>query len=155
MITNPFDAVKSSELETRRIAEKQITDLIRTDAKYIDRVLAELRTGDLNSRWYLARSLIPIGSSIIPVLLESVKTEQDAVVLKYIGAVLATFGKDAVDPLISLFSSENPAVRGMAGAALERIGQPAFDALVETAKSNLAIPRACACLILQKNGIIL
>ena len=152
-MSDVFADVKSSDMAVRRNAEDELVKLIAADSSIIKTVLEEIRTGDVTSRWYLARALTRSGKLVIPILISHAETERDAVVQKYIGAVLASFKDAAVDPLVALFSSENPQARGMAASALERIGQPSLDALLKAAQSDNPTVRICAGLVLQKGGI--
>ncbi|HJJ30663.1 MAG TPA: HEAT repeat domain-containing protein [Methanocorpusculum sp.] len=152
-MSDVFADVKSSDMAVRRNAEDELVRLIFADSSIINKILEEIRGGDVTSRWYLARALTRSGKEIIPVLISYAETEKDAVVQKYIGAVLASFKEAAVDPLVGLFSSENPQARGMAASALERIGQPSLEALLKAAQSDNPTVRICAGLVLQKGGI--
>ena len=152
-MSDVFSDVKSSDMTVRRNAEDELVNMILQDSSIITTVLEEIRKGDVTSRWYLARALTKSGKPVIPVLISHAETEKDAVVQKYIGAVLASFKEAAVEPLVGLFSSENPLARGMAASALERIGQPSLDALLKAAQSDNPTVRICAGLVLQKGGI--
>lgn len=149
----------SPEMEVRRAAEEVLAAEIVSSPGRIGDVIEAIRTGDVTSRWYLSRALIKAGSlmsgsdDLIAVLIEYAAGEEDSEVLRYTGAVLASFGEKAVHPLISLFSSENPKARGMAASALERIGQPALEELLAAAKSENPAVRICAGLVLQKGGV--
>lgn len=116
-------------------------------------VVDELKTVTFDTRWYLGRSLVLMGPEIIPVILEYAELEKAMDVQKYYGAVLASFGETAVPALISLFSSTNPAARGMAAAALERLEAKAVPALVEAASSPDPQVKLCAELTLTKLNI--
>lgn len=151
-MSDPFEDVRSESMQTRREAETAIATMIAADHSILPTVLENIRTGDVNSRWYLARSIMRCGPSIIPELITQIKHETDSSILKYSGAVLATFGEPAVDQLIKLFSSDNAKLRGMAAAALERIGGPAVDALVRASESDDEITRQCASFVIQKLG---
>lgn len=149
----------SPDMAVRRAAEDVLAAGIVSSPAYIRDVIEAIRTGDVTSRWYLSRSLIKAGDlmnkgdGLIPVLIEYASGEEDAEVLRYLGAVLASFGEKAVSPLISLFASENPKARGMAASALERIGQPALEELLAAAKSDNPSVRICAGIVLQKGGV--
>lgn len=149
----------SPEMEVRRAAEEVLAAEIVSSPGRIGEVIEAIRTGDVTSRWYLSRALIKAGDlmsgsdDLIAVLIEHAAGEEDSDVLRYIGAVLASFGEKAVRPLISLFASENAKARGMAASALDRIGQPALDELLAAAKSENPAVRVCAGLVLQKGGV--
>ncbi len=152
-MSNPFEDVKSVNMDIRRVAEVKITEMLKNDKSMIELVLENIRTGDVNSRWYLGRALMHAGPEIIPDLVEHAKTEEDTDVLKYIGAVLAALGELAIEPLISLFASENAKVRGMAGAALERLGEVAWESLFKAAESDNPLIHQCSQFVLQKAGV--
>lgn len=145
--------LSSQDLDIRHKAEILIAERARGNPKIIQEIVRHIRGGDMNIRWYLSRSLIKAGDSVIPTLIEESEKETDATVQRYFGAVLATFKEKAVSPLISLFSSTNPLARGMAGAALEKIEQPALDALLEAAHSPDKTVQSCAGIVLMKLGV--
>ena len=89
----------------------------------------------------------------LQLLTAEAETEKDAGILKYYGAVLASFGETSVEPLLALFASENAAARGMAGAALEKIGEPALDPLLAAANSENQTVKICAGIVLMKLGV--
>ncbi|MDO5847389.1 MAG: HEAT repeat domain-containing protein [Methanocorpusculum sp.] len=149
----------SPDMEVRRAAEDVLAAEIVSSPDRIGDVIEAIRMGDVTSRWYLSRALIKAGDimngsdDLIVALIGHAAGEEDSEVLRYIGAVLASFGEKAVSPLISLFSLENPKARGMAASALERIGQPALEELLAAAKSDNPSVRICAGLVLQKGGV--
>ncbi|HJJ46903.1 MAG TPA: hypothetical protein O0X32_01400 [Methanocorpusculum sp.] len=145
--------LSSPNLDIRHKAEILIAEQIRENPEVIQIVIQKIRDGDMNIRWYLSRSLIIAGETVIPTLIAKSEKETDATVQRYLGAILATFKEKAVPSLISLFSSTNPLARGMAGAALEKIGQSAHDALLEAANSPNATVRSCAGIVLMKFGV--
>jgi len=151
-MTDPFEEVKSESMQTRREAERKIAEMLVADKQILPKIIENIRTGDLNSRWYLARAIIRCGPDIIPGLIQQIEHETDSHILKYSGAVLAGFGEPAINPLIKLFSCDNAKLRGMAAAALERIGKPAVESLVMATESGDELTRQCASFILQKLG---
>jgi len=151
-MSDPFEEVKSESMLIRRGAETKITEMLIADKEILPKIIENIRTGDVNSRWYLARAIIRYGPAIIPELVQLLEHETDSYVLKYSGAVLATFGEPAVKSLIKLFSCDNAKLRGMAAAALERIGGPAVESLVMATESGDELTRQCASFILQKLG---
>ncbi|HJJ54454.1 MAG TPA: HEAT repeat domain-containing protein [Methanocorpusculum sp.] len=151
-MSDPFEDVKSESMQTRREAETKLAEMLIADHGLIPTVLENIRNGDLNSRWYLARALIKCGPELIPELIRLVEHEEDIMVLKYTGAVLAAFGEQAIQPLIGLFAADNAKLRGMAAAALERIGEPAVEALAIASETGDDQTRLCAQIILQKLG---
>lgn len=153
-ITEYFTLLKSESLETRHLAVDKIADEGRRDPMNTAAiVVAELKSSPLETRWYLGRSLIKMGPGIIPTILESSALEPDMDVQKYFAAVLAVFGESVVPELITLFASENPACRGMAAAALEKIGEPAVEKLMEGSQSENRQVKLCCELTLSKLGI--
>ena len=150
---NLISDLSSPDLEVRHTAEVLLAEQARENPELIKKIVQKIREGDMNIRWYLSRSLIKTGETVIPVLIEESEKENDPTVQKYLGAILATFKEKAVAPLIGLFSSTNPLARGMAGAALEKIEEPALDALLKAAHSPEATVRACAGIVLMKIGV--
>ena len=148
-----LSALKAENLDERHAAVAQMAERARENTDDLRQIIAALRTSDLTGRWYLGRALLKVGTPVIPHLITEAETETDVSVLKYYGAVLASFGAESVAPLVALFSSENAAARGMAGAALEKIGEPALDALLESAKSENQTVRLCAGIVLMKLGV--
>ena len=146
-------AVNAENLDDRHIAVSKMAELARESEEAAAKIISALRESDMSGRWYLGRALLKTGPSVIPVLIREAETETQADVQKYFGAVLASFGKESVAPLIGLFSSENAAARGMAGAALEKIGEPALDHLLEAAKSENQTVKICAGIVLMKLGV--
>ncbi|HJJ36464.1 MAG TPA: HEAT repeat domain-containing protein [Methanocorpusculum sp.] len=151
-MNDPFDDVKSADMATRRAAETAIAEMLAADHGILPVIIENIRSGDMNSRWYLSRAVVHEGPQLIPDLIAYARTETDGDVLKYLGAILASFGAPAIDPLIGLFASDNAKVRGMAAAALERIGEPAVEPLVAASRSADPMTRQCALFILQKYG---
>ncbi len=148
-----IEALKSDNLDMRHAAVAQMAEQARENPDAVRQIIDALRVADMSSRWYLGRALLKTGPVVIPVLIGEAQTETDAGVLKYYGAVLASFGEVAISPLLSLFSSENAAARGMAGAALEKIGIPALDSLLVAAKSENQTVKICAGIVLMKLGV--
>lgn len=146
-------AIKSENLDERHAAVSKMAERARENEEAVEEIISALRESDMSGRWYLGRALLKIGPSVIPVLIKEAETETEADVQKYFGAVLASFGKESVAPLVGLFSSENAAARGMAGAALEKIGEPALDSLLDAAKSENQTVKICAGLVLMKLGV--
>lgn len=149
-----FAGISSQDLDVRHTAVDKIAAAAKEEPDAVfEAALAALRTGDVNTRWYIGRALIKMGDWVIPRLTQAAATEIDLDVQKYFGAVLAAFGAKSVEPLIAVFASENPAARGMAGAALEKIGQPALDPLLAAARSENSTVRICAGIVLMKLGV--
>ncbi len=148
-----IQALKSETLDERHAAVAAMAEKAKADPASITQIINALKAADMNTRWYLGRALVKIGRPVIPVIIDAAESESDMGVQKYFGAVLAAFGEAAVPPLIALFSSANPAARGMAGAALEKIGQPALDPLLEAAQSDNQTVKICAGLVLMKLGV--
>lgn len=148
-----FNALKAEILDERHAAVAEMASLARENPAVTQQIITALRESDMSGRWYLGRALLKTGPAVIPILISEAEKETDSAVLKYYGAVLASFGKASVTPLLSLFSSENAAARGMAGAALEKIGEPALDALLEAAKSENQTVKICAGIVLMKLGV--
>ena len=146
-------AIKSENLDERHAAVSKMAERARENPNASADIISALRKSDMSGRWYLGRALLKIGPSVIPVLIKEAETETEADVQKYFGAVLASFGKESVAPLVGLFSSENAAARGMAGDALEKIGEPALDSLLDAAKSENQTVKICAGLVLMKLGV--
>ena len=117
-----FSSLSDASLDVRHAAVEKIAAAGRADpGTVVPAVVSELRSGTLDTRWYLGRSLVKMGPDIIPLILEYAEVEKDMDIQKYFGAVLASFGEIAVSPLVSLFTSSNPMARGMASAVLERL----------------------------------
>ncbi|HJJ98908.1 MAG TPA: hypothetical protein O0X23_01680 [Methanocorpusculum sp.] len=153
-ITDALSALSDADLDVRHAAVEKIAAVGRTDpGEVVPAVIAKLRSGTIDIRWYLGRSLVKMGPEITPLLLEYAKMEKNMDVQKYFGAVLASFGDVSVPPLISLFTSSNPTARGMASAALERLGPRAAPALIEVAFGDDPQVRPCAELTLTKLSI--
>jgi len=152
-MNNLFADFSSSDLDVRHEAEYKLADLARADSTVIDVILQKMREGSTDTRWYLSRSLIKVGDTIIPRLIDEAKRETDSQMQKYYGAILASFGTKSAPYLIDLFSCENVQARGMAGAALERIGDPAISHLQDAAKSTDVTTKTCAILVLGKLGV--
>jgi HEAT repeat protein len=143
--------LSAENLDQRHEAVMDLAALGKSDPdKVIPEIIAALKTGSLNLRWYLGRALIRIGPSVIPFLVAASEHETDMSVQKYYGAVFAVFGPEAVSTLVGLFSSKNPTTRGMAAAALEKIGDPSLPLLKEAAKSQDVTVKSCAILTLAK-----
>ena len=70
-MSDVFADVKSSDMAVRRNAEDELVKLIAADSSIIKTVLEEIRTGDVTSRWYLARALTKSGQGVIPILISS------------------------------------------------------------------------------------
>lgn len=151
-MSDPFEDVKSADMQTRRDAETRIAAMLAEDHALLAVIIENIRSGDMNSRWYLSRAVVHEGPGIIPELIGYARTEPEADVLKYLGAILASFGEPAVEPLIGLFACDDAKVRGMAAAALERIGEPAVAPLVAASETADPVTRQCALFILQKLG---
>lgn len=146
-----FARLSAEDLGQRHEAVQDLAVLGKSDPeKTIPEIIAALKTGSMNHRWYLGRALIRIGPSVIPLLVAASEEETDMAIQKYYGAVIAAFGEEAVPTLIGLFSSKNPTTRGMAAAALEKIGEPALPPLMEAAKSPDGTVKLCAALTLAK-----
>lgn len=140
-----------ADLKLRHEAVEQLATLARNDPDpVVPEIIAALKEADLNVRWYLGRALIRAGSLVIPFLTAASEEETDMAVQKYYGAVFAAFGEESIPTLVGMFASENPTTRGMAAAALEKIGEPSVPALVEAAHSEDMIISACAKLTLGK-----
>jgi len=148
-----IDAFSSSNLDVRHDAEVQIAVLIQNTPSIAKDVISRLRTGNLDTRWYLSRALIKAGDIVIPLIIAESKIEKDPEVQRYFGAILASFGEKSVPYLIDLFSSDNALARGMAGAALEKIGESSLKPLLKAAKSDDATVRSCAGIVLMKLGV--
>jgi HEAT repeat protein len=146
-----FDSLDDKSLDVRHAAvEKIVTAGKKNTNQVVPAVIAKLRISTLDTRWYLGRSLVKMGPGIIPIIIEYAELEEDTNVQKYFGAVLASFGEIAILPLISLFSSTNPATRGMAAAALERLGTKAIPTLIEASLGDDPQVKLCAELTLMK-----
>ncbi len=143
--------LSAEDLDQRHEAVMTLAGLRKEDPdKVVPEIIAALRTGSMNLRWYLGRALIRIGPSVIPFLVAASEKETDMAVQKYYGAVFAVFGPEAVSTLVGLFSSKNPTTRGMAAAALEKIGEASLPSLREAAKSSDVTVKSCAILTLAK-----
>lgn len=154
-MSDPFEDVQSPDMAVRRAAEQMLAGMLIDRKITVADVIDHIRTGDMTSRWYLSRALSKAGPGMIPEMLAIAEKETDIAVLKYLVAVFAEFGEPAVAPLIQLLSSPNAALRGLICTALERIGQPALDPLLEASKSADPMTKMCALYILQRNGICL
>ena len=149
-----FNSLSDASLDVRHAAVEKIAAAGRADpGTVVPVVISELRSGTLDTRWYLGRSLVKMGPDIIPLILEYAEVEKNMDIQKYFGAVLASFGEIAVPPLVSLFSSSNPMARGMASAALERLEEKAVPALIEAALGDDPQVKLCAELTLTKLNI--
>ena len=147
-------SLSDASLDVRHAAVEEIAAAGRADtASVVPVVVTALRDGTLDTRWYLGRSQVKMGPGIIPLILEYAQTEQNMDVQKYFGAVLASFGDEAVPVLISLFASDNPFARGMASAALERLEAKAVPALIEAALGEDPQIKLCAELTLTKLNV--
>jgi HEAT repeat protein len=146
-------AIKAENLDERHAAVEKMAERARKSEEAAAQIISALREADMNGKWYLGRALLKTGPSVIPALIKEAETEPQADVLRYYGAVLASFGKESVAPLVGLFSSENAAARGMAGAALEKIGEPALESLLDAAKSDNQTVKICAGIVLMKLGV--
>ncbi len=146
-----FARLSAEDLDQRHEAVKDLAALGKSDPDtIIPAIIAVLKIGGMNLRWYLGRALIRIGPSVTPFLVAASEEETDMAVQKYYGAVFAAFGEETVPTLVGLFSSKNPTTRGMAAAALEKIGEPSLPSLVEAAKSPDGTVKLCAALTLAK-----
>lgn len=146
-----FARLSAEDLNERHAAVQDLAALGKSDPDtIIPAIIAALKTGGLNLRWYLGRALIRIGPSVMPFLVAASQEETEMATQKYYGAVFAAFGEEAVPTLIGLFSSNNPTTRGMAAAALEKIGEPSLPPLMEAAKSPNGTVKLCAALTLAK-----
>ena len=153
-ITDALTALSDADLDVRHAAVEKIAAAGRANpGQIVPVVIAELRSGTLDTRWYLGRSLVKMGPEITPLLLEYAEMEKNMDIQKYFGAVLASFGDTSVPALISLFSSSNPTTRGMASAALERLEVRAVPALIEAALGDDPQVKLCAELTLTKLNI--
>lgn len=153
-ITDALTAVSDASLDVRHAAVEKIAAAGREKpGSVVPVVIAELRSGPLETRWYLGRSLVKMGPAITPILLEYAEMEQNMDIQKYFGAVLASFGETAIPSLISLFSSTNATARGMASAALERLEVKAVPALIEAALGDDPQVKLCAELTLTKLNV--
>lgn len=149
--TEVIARLSAENLDQRHEAVMTLAALGKNDpGRVVPEIIAALKTGSMNLRWYLGRALIRIGPSVIPFLVAASENETDMAVQKYYGAVFAVFGPEAVSTLVGLFSSKNPTTRGMAAAALEKIGDASLPSLREAAKSQDAIVKSCAILTLAK-----
>ncbi|HJJ50423.1 MAG TPA: hypothetical protein O0X01_02710 [Methanocorpusculum sp.] len=146
-----FDQLLAEDLDQRHKAVEELAARGKIDPDtVIPQIIAELKTGGMNIRWYLGRALIAIGPSVTPYLRAASEKEKDMGVQKYYGAIFAAFGEGSVPELIGMFSSENPTTRGMAAAALEKIGEPCIPSLTEAANCSDDIVKTCAALTLAK-----
>ncbi|WP_319378110.1 HEAT repeat domain-containing protein [uncultured Methanocorpusculum sp.] len=143
--------LSAENLDQRHEAVMDLAALGKSDPEtVVPEIISAFKTGSMNLRWYLGRALIRIGPSVIPFLVAASEKETDMSVQKYYGAVFAVFGPEAVSTLVDLFSSKNPTTRGMAAAALEKIGDPSIPSLKEAAKSSDVTVKSCAILTLAK-----
>jgi len=146
-----FARLSAEDLDRRHLAVSELAALGKSDPDtIIPEIIAALKTGTMNLRWYLGRALIRIGPSVIPFLVAASEEETDMAVQKYYGAVFAAFGEEVVPTLVGLFSSKNPTTRGMAAAALEKIGEPSLPSLMEATNSSDGTVKLCAALTLAK-----
>lgn len=153
-LTKYFELLTSESLDERHKAVDKIAAEGKSNPENTASVvIAKLKTSPLETRWYLGRSLIKMGPSIIPTVLEYSSVEQSMDVQKYFAAVLIAFGEPVVPELFKLFESENPACRGMAAAALESIGEPAVPYLINGANSENRQVKLCSELTLSKLGV--
>ncbi len=146
-----FSSLNDESLDVRHAAVDRIAAAGRAaPERIVPIVISEISEATPDCRWYLGRSLVKMGPVIIPIILEYAEIEQNMDVQKYYGAVLASFGEEAVPSLISLFSSTNPTARGMAAAALERLEAKAVPALIAAANGRDPQVKLCAELTLSK-----
>ena len=152
MDISPFlTRLTDADLKQRHEAVEELAELARNDPDpVVPKIIAALKEADLNVRWYLGRALIRVGPCVIPFLTAASEEETEMSVQKYYGAVFAAFGEEIVPTLIGLFASKNPTTRGMAAAALEKIGEPSLPSLMEAAKSPNGTVKLCAVLTLAK-----
>ena len=150
-----FEALKSENLDERHAAvEKLAEEAKKNPSVVIPQINDALKAGDMNTRWYLGRALIKTGDDVVTqYICDFSEAETDIEIQKYYGAVLAAFGEDSILTLINLFESPNPTTRGMASAALVRIGTPAAPYLLEAAKSENPVVKLCVGMTLQKIGV--
>ncbi|MDD3047445.1 MAG: HEAT repeat domain-containing protein [Methanocorpusculum sp.] len=146
-----FARLSAEDLDQRHAAVQDLAALGKSEPDIIiPAIIAALKTGSMNLRWYLGRALIRIGPSAIPFLTAASEEETDMAVQKYYGAVFAAFGEESIPTLVGMFASENPTTRGMAAAALEKIGEPSLPSLLKAAKSPNGTVKLCAVLTLAK-----
>ncbi|HJJ48931.1 MAG TPA: hypothetical protein O0X39_08105 [Methanocorpusculum sp.] len=148
-------ALGSSNLDDRHKAVDKIAEEARKNPSVkIPEIIEALKAGTPDLRWYLGRALIKIGDeTVTQYIIEFSEAETDLEIQKYYGAVLAAFGEDSILTLIGLFESPNPTTRGMASAALVRIGSPAAPYLLDAAKTDNPLVKLCVGMTLQKIGV--
>ena len=148
---NIFAQLSAEDLDLRHAAVEELAARGKIDSDtIIPQIIAELKTGNMNIRWYLGRALIAIGPSVTPYLRAASEKETDMAIQKYYGAIFAAFGEGSVPELIDMFSSKNPTTRGMAAASLEKIGEPCIPALMAAANCSNGTVKSCAALTLAK-----
>lgn len=146
--------LKSEDLDARHLAVDKIATEASLDLeKSVPALAALLKKSDTNTRWYVGRAFIKLGSAAIPYIIAESEKETDMVIQKYFASVLAYFGEEAAEPLVKLFESENPTSRGMAAAALEKIGEPSIIYLMETVSGDNKVASVCAGIVLAKLGV--
>ncbi|HJJ28622.1 MAG TPA: HEAT repeat domain-containing protein [Methanocorpusculum sp.] len=150
-----FAALASADLDERHAAvEKIAAEARKNPSVRIPEINEALKAGPADLRWYLGRALIKIGEeTVTQYIIDFSENETDLEIQKYYGAVLAAFGEGAILTLIDLFESPNPTTRGMASAALVRIGAPAAPYLLDAAKSDNPLVKLCVGMTLQKIGV--
>ena len=66
-----FSSLSDASLDVRHAAVEKIAAAGRADpGMVVPAVVSELRSGTLDTRWYLGRSLVTMGSDIIPPISE-------------------------------------------------------------------------------------
>lgn len=146
--------LKSENMDERNAAVDKIADSAKSDLENsVPEIVDMLKKADTNTRWYLGRALIKLGKDVIPFLIKESEKETDMTVQKYFASVLAYFGDDAAEPLVKLFESENATSRGMAAAALEKIGDGSVIYLMEAVQSDNKTVSVCAGIVLAKLGV--
>ncbi|MDO5844720.1 MAG: HEAT repeat domain-containing protein [Methanocorpusculum sp.] len=154
MFEDYLSELKSEKLEDRHAAVDRIAALASSDLeKYVPEIVSLLKKSDTDTRWYLGRALIKLGKDVIPCLIKESEMETDMAVQKYFASILAYFGEDAAEPLVKLFESENATSRGMAAAALEKIGDGSVIYLMEAVQSDNKTVSVCAGIVLAKLGV--
>lgn len=154
MDTELFNRLKSESLDERHSAVDEIVKIAENNVEAeVPVIISELKKSDNDKKWYLGRALIKVGKSVIPLIISESLNESDMEIQKYYGAILASFGEDAVEPLVNLFACDNPTSRGMAAAALEKIGDPAVLALMEAVQSDNNNVRLCSGFVLVRLGV--
>jgi FOG: HEAT repeat len=150
-----FAALASPDLDARHAAVDKIVEEARKNPSVrIPEINEALKAGTPDQRWYLGRALIKLGDeTVTQYIIEFSEQETDLEIQKYYGAVLAAFGEDSILTLIGLFESANPTTRGMASAALVRIGAPTAPYLLDAAKSDNPLVKLCVGMTLQKIGV--